>query len=132
MRSLSTWGAILVLAVGLAQAAPLTPELTAQLKTARPEEKVFCLVYMRQAYPFEALAGQPVKERIHTFQRIAKESQAPVLAYLRSMPQEAEVRQTFWVMNGFHLLATPSVIQDVTERQAESTSSALKPGAIKR
>jgi len=107
----------LVLAASLAQAGPLTPELKAKLEKAGPEEKVSCLVYMKQAYPFEALAGQTVKERIHTIQRIAKESQAPVLDYLRSRPREAEVKQTFWVMNGFHLLATPSVIQNLTERQ---------------
>jgi len=115
-RALVLWVG-LVLAASLAQAGTLTPELARQVETAAPDHRVSCLVYMRQAYPFETLAGQPVKERIHTFQRIAKESQAPVLDYLRSRPQEAEVKQSFWMMKGFHLLATPSVIQNLTERQ---------------
>ena len=117
MRRALVWWVGLVLVASLAQAGPLTPELKAKLEKAGPEEKVSCLVYMKQAYPFEALAGQPVKERIHTFQRIAKESQAPVLDYLRSRPQEAEVKQTFWVMNGFHLEATPGAILALARRE---------------
>ena len=94
----------------------LTDDLARQFEVEDPNQKISCLVYMKQTYPYEAIDYLPVKERIASFRRIAKESQAPVLAYLLTIPSDAKVVQTFWVMNGFYLLAKSKVILNLAQR----------------
>jgi bacillopeptidase F len=120
MRYLLTMLGVFVSTAALAASpqAKLTPDLADQIEQEVSGQKISCLVYMKQTYPFEALEGSPVRERIAAFKSIAEESQRPALDYLRGLPkEEAEVEQCYWVMNGFHLLATSRMIQELAKRE---------------
>ncbi|MDD5569747.1 MAG: S8 family serine peptidase [Bacteroidales bacterium] len=95
----------------------ITPELLRQMLAFKSGEKISCLVQMKTTYPYESVRNNSVKSKIETFRKIAKTSQEKILALLRSMPPEkAEVKQTYWVMNGFHLIATADVINEMAKR----------------
>ncbi|MFH0983524.1 MAG: S8 family serine peptidase [Planctomycetota bacterium] len=98
-------------------AAKLTPELRAQLEQGAPGEMVACLVMMREPYPFQALSGRPSREKIDVCRATARQSQAPVLDQLRRSPNNARVEREYWVINGFHLLAKPEVIRELSGRE---------------
>lgn len=94
----------------------LTPELAAQIEEASPDEFISCIVIMKEKYPYHEMRNNTVHEKIVTYQRIARESQSPLIDYLENR-NGAEVHQKFWVMNSFHLKAIPQVIVDIATRE---------------
>ncbi|MDD5569749.1 MAG: S8 family serine peptidase [Bacteroidales bacterium] len=92
-------------------------ELLRQIQSSKPDVKISCIVEMKATYPYESVKSRSVQNKIETFRNIAKTSQESVLTWLRSLPiEKAEVKQLYWVMNGFHLLATADIIKTLSER----------------
>ncbi|GEM_PF-1760313 len=94
-----------------ADASKLSPELASQLEQGPPSNLVSCIVFMSEKYPYAAVRNDSRQDKIATFRLVAQNSQAPVVAALAQWGNAAEVKEQFWVINGFHLLATPDVIR---------------------
>ena len=99
-----------------ADASKFTPELVKQLEESAPANLVSCLVFMSEKYPYAAVRNDSRQDKIATFRSVAQNSQAPVVAALAQWGNAAEVKEQFWVVNGFHLLATPDVIRWLSKR----------------
>ncbi len=94
-----------------------TDELTQQLIKAKPDQKVTCIVMMKETYPYAEMESYPIKERIRTYQRIAQQSQRPLIEWLSIRVQDAKIKGQFWVMNCVVLEAKPSIIMDIAQRE---------------
>ncbi|MFC1476462.1 S8 family serine peptidase [Fibrobacterota bacterium] len=96
--------------------AKMSEKLAQQIGKAYPNEMISCIVIMRTRYPFEEMKRAILHNKIKTFRNIAEESQRPLLQWLEAKSGDAEVRQRYWVLNGFHLKAKPSIIKQVALR----------------
>ena len=94
----------------------MSPVLQQQLQQAAPTEKVSCIVVMSEEYPYTRMSALAPQDAIETFRALSAASQAGVLADLRQWGAAAEVKQSFWICNGFHLEATPAVIRWLSGR----------------
>ncbi len=94
----------------------LTPELATQIQGSAPAALVSCIVQMKEQYPYAAVRANSTADKIASFRAVAQNSQAPVLADLKRWGNAAVVKRSFWVINGFHLLATPDVIRWLSTR----------------
>jgi subtilisin family serine protease len=94
----------------------LTPELLDQVQQGAPSTLISCIVQMAEQYPYAAVRANSRQDKIATFRSVAQNSQAPVLAALTQWGNAAVVKEQFWVINGFHLLATPDVIRWLSTR----------------
>lgn len=92
----------------------LNKTIMTKLDNAAPDEMVSCIVVMREDYP-KLLNAAPA-EIITTYRRIAADAQRPLLDELAGRPVEAQVGKTWWLLNGFQLDATPSVIREIAGR----------------
>lgn len=110
----------IVMAISLLLTASLNSNLTAELKQqmldAKPDALIPCIVIMKEDYPYAVMENSSVREKIATYCRIAQASQAAMLEWLRTMPDDARVKQCFWVMNGIYIEATTGVILELAKR----------------
>ncbi|MDD5569748.1 MAG: S8 family serine peptidase [Bacteroidales bacterium] len=96
----------------------ITGELLKQMQTLQATQKISCVVQMKNALPFESTKSSSVKEKIEIYRKAAEESQKKILEYLHQMPEgKAEIQQKYWIINGFHLMATADVISDIVQRE---------------
>jgi bacillopeptidase F len=96
----------------------ITKELKTQMENASPGEKISCIVIMNAEYPYDEVRNLTISERISLFKNIAETSQEPVIRWLESTASdEIEICQRYWVVNGFHLKATPRVIKILAKRE---------------
>ncbi len=95
----------------------LTDELTQQLTKSPPDQKVSCVVIMKETYPYAEMESYPIKERIRTYQRIAQQSQRTLIEWLSTRVQDAQIKDQFWVMNCIVLEAKPSIIIEIAQRE---------------
>lgn len=95
----------------------LTYELKQELIKASPGQKVSCIVIMKEPYPYREMEFYPVKERIRTYQQVAQQSQRPLIEWLSTRAEDAQIKGQFWVMNCIVLEAKPSVILDIAQRE---------------
>lgn len=96
--------------------APMTQELVQEMVGAQSTDMISCIVFMKETYPYDLMKEYTVHDRITALQGIAQLSQGPVLAWLESVGDQADVQHRYWVANGFHILATPLIIQQLAER----------------
>ncbi|MBN2621384.1 S8 family serine peptidase [candidate division WOR-3 bacterium] len=96
--------------------APMTPELTHTIADARPDEMISCIVFMKETYPYDLMREYSVHDRITAFQGIAQLSQDPVLVWLKGLGDKVRVQHSYWVINGFYVMAIPSVIAQLALR----------------
>ncbi|MEO0095401.1 MAG: S8 family serine peptidase [candidate division WOR-3 bacterium] len=93
----------------------LTEELTQRIEKASLEEQISCIVIMKEQYPYDAMESYPIPERIRKYREIAQRSQQSVIDWLGLIPG-ARIHQRYWVLNGFHLEASPEVILTIAQR----------------
>jgi subtilisin family serine protease len=94
----------------------LTPELVRQLRQSAASDQISCIVLMKDELPYATVSTRSTQDRIDTFRAVAQSSQAPVLAALGQWGSTSVVPESFWVVNGFHLVATPDVIRWLSAR----------------
>ncbi len=114
MRNMLT--ILLVLFMSSVHAHKISLELAEILSTAAPNDKIDCIVYMKERYPLKSMKYSTVLDRIYTFRSIARQSQEPLLATLSKRTEAVEKVKQFWVINGLHVKATPAVIKEIASR----------------
>ncbi len=113
--------AFIILILISALEARITKELARQIYDASPNDMISCIVVMKTRYPYGEMRSESVKSRIRIYRNIAWESQQPLINWLSERPADVKVRMQFWVLNGFHLKARPSVILEISKRPEVGT-----------
>jgi subtilisin family serine protease len=62
------------------------------------------------------MENSSVHDKIVAYRRIAEESQAAIIEWLRTIPDDALIRRSFWVFNGIHIEVTTGVILELAKR----------------
>ncbi len=110
----------LVCTISLIIATAIEPKLSTELQQlldkAETQDLVSCIVMMNEAYPYEAMDLASAHEKIQNYRAIANQSQSSVTAWLRSLPGDAIVEQSFWITNAIAIKAKPSVILELARR----------------
>jgi subtilisin family serine protease len=71
---------------------------------------------MKEDYLYDVMSGSSVHEKIAAYRRIAETSQSAAIAWLKTMPEDADVGDSWWVMNAFYVKATTGVILELAKR----------------
>lgn len=111
-----SWNILLTILCFVSLNPKVTDDLDQQMKSARPDELIPCIVIMTQEYPYAQTADASIHEKISLFRQIAEESQTEAIAWLKTMPRDARIGEAWWVINGFYLEATKGVILELTKR----------------
>lgn len=111
------WFVLMVVVVSSATiTGKLTSELRVQIEETKPDEMVPCIVVMKETYPYALMERATFHEKIMTYKAIAERSQKPVIEWLKTLKNEVEAYESYWVLNGFYLKAKPWIIKEVAKR----------------
>jgi len=94
----------------------VTPELQGEIANASADQMITCIVTMKEEYPFKLLSDRSALDKIATYRAVAEESQQPVVDMLKARRADADVVEQYWIINGFHLMAKPRVIAELSRR----------------
>ncbi len=95
----------------------LTTELHSQLASVREGEQIYVIVQMQQRYPYEEIENLSVHGRAQIFKKIAKESQRPLIDYLRQFPDKVDEIKQFWIFNGISMKVAKDIIEEIAKRE---------------
>lgn len=107
----------IMIAVALASAGVVHPQLSEILKTQPANEPIAVIVHMvRQADWSSVDANATKAEKLLYLQNLSEADQADLLAYLASLGDKVTVNQTWWIFNGLMFTSTKDVIEAVAAR----------------
>lgn len=94
----------------------LSTELKEQLINLGEDEEFTVIVHIKAEYPYDLLEHLPIKEKAEILKVIARETQKPLVDYLRCFPEQVKGIEQFWVFNGLHIRATKRIINEIIKR----------------
>lgn len=109
-----------------AQSVDIAPAVQSALqRAASDEERIPCILLLRQQADLSAAAKQPNKTAKARYvfaqlQQTAQQTQAPLLAALQALPQAAQQeRQAFYIVNAIALRLRPSEIRHLQQTRLD-------------
>ncbi len=94
----------------------LSSTLRQKLKQSHIESPISCLVFMTEKYGYSAIEGYTIKEKIDYFKRTSQRSQQSLRRWIAKRSELITIHKSFWVFNGLHITALPSVITQLSQR----------------